>query len=308
MFEEVSGLPDQVALEEAMLRFWEEHGIFEKLRARNRGGARFSFLDGPITANNPMGVHHAWGRTLKDAYQRYWAMRGRDQRYQNGFDCQGLWIEVETGAAPSPQARQQAWRRRVRAALPGAPSRHHHRRVIPRRWIRTSYTDSERTTPSGRSSSAPQRGLVAGTDVMPWCHAVLASQQGWGLSGGDASGRRTRRRCWIATAVRLVGRPLMDAAEGVMWFIPRCAYAGRRVYAARHWRVMRSGEGVAREGCWGGAGDTRYQGQSATCQKRLRWRICVLRGSLSEGTHRLRPAAAGGRPGSEYRLPAVANR
>src|SRR5262245_1688795 len=42
-----------------------------------------------------MGVHHAWGRTYKDLYQRYHAMLGHDQRYQNGFDGQGLWIEVE---------------------------------------------------------------------------------------------------------------------------------------------------------------------------------------------------------------------
>ncbi len=49
-------------------------------------------MDGPITANNPMGVHHAWGRSLKDIYQRYNAMKGYDQRYQNGFDCQGLWV------------------------------------------------------------------------------------------------------------------------------------------------------------------------------------------------------------------------
>ncbi|MBA3243583.1 MAG: isoleucine--tRNA ligase, partial [Actinobacteria bacterium] len=55
---------------------------------------KFSFFDGPITANGTMGVHHAWGRTLKDVFQRYKALRGFDQRYQNGFDCQGLWIEV----------------------------------------------------------------------------------------------------------------------------------------------------------------------------------------------------------------------
>src|SRR3990167_4841697 len=42
-----------------------------------------------------MGVHHAWGRTYKDLFQRYKAMQGFDQRYQNGFDCQGLWVEVE---------------------------------------------------------------------------------------------------------------------------------------------------------------------------------------------------------------------
>jgi isoleucyl-tRNA synthetase len=54
----------------------------------------WSFIDGPITANNPMGVHHGWGRTYKDIFQRFWAMRGRKLRYQNGFDCQGLWVEV----------------------------------------------------------------------------------------------------------------------------------------------------------------------------------------------------------------------
>ena len=48
-----------------------------------------------MTANRPsLGVHTAWGRTLKDVFQRYKALSGFDQRYQNGFDCQGLWIEV----------------------------------------------------------------------------------------------------------------------------------------------------------------------------------------------------------------------
>jgi len=81
--------------EQEILKFWEEKKIFEKLREKNRGKKRWSFLDGPITANNPMGVHHAWGRTYKDFFQRYKAMQGFDERYQNGFDCQGLWVEVE---------------------------------------------------------------------------------------------------------------------------------------------------------------------------------------------------------------------
>jgi len=81
--------------EEKILKFWKEKKIFEKLRKKNQGKKRWSFLDGPITANNPMGVHHAWGRTYKDMFQRYKAMQGFDQRYQNGFDCQGLWVEVE---------------------------------------------------------------------------------------------------------------------------------------------------------------------------------------------------------------------
>ena len=41
-----------------------------------------------------MGVHHAWGRTYKDLWQRFYNMRGFKQRFQNGFDEQGLWVEV----------------------------------------------------------------------------------------------------------------------------------------------------------------------------------------------------------------------
>ncbi len=77
-----------------MLELWRERQTFAKLRAQNAAGPRWSFLDGPITANNPMGVHHAWGRAYKDLYQRFHAMLGEDERWQNGFDCQGLWVEV----------------------------------------------------------------------------------------------------------------------------------------------------------------------------------------------------------------------
>jgi isoleucyl-tRNA synthetase len=86
---------DFPAQERKVLEFWERTVAFERLRAKNRGKPKWSFLDGPITANNPMGVHHAWGRTYKDAYQRFHAMTGHELRYQNGFDCQGLWVEVE---------------------------------------------------------------------------------------------------------------------------------------------------------------------------------------------------------------------
>ena len=86
--------PDHPALEHDLLELWARERTFEALRDRNRGGPRFSFIDGPIAANGPSGVHHGHGRTLKDVFQRYNALRGFDQHYQNGYDCQGLWIEV----------------------------------------------------------------------------------------------------------------------------------------------------------------------------------------------------------------------
>lgn len=96
MFKEVGEL-NFPKLERKILKFWDQNQTFDKLRNKNKGKPPYSFFDGPITANNPngIGVHHAWGRTYKDIFQRYKAMLGFDQRYQNGFDCQGLWVEVE---------------------------------------------------------------------------------------------------------------------------------------------------------------------------------------------------------------------
>jgi isoleucyl-tRNA synthetase len=94
MFRPLPRVPDHPAMELEVLEWWEEKDIFAQVRERNRGGPIWSFVDGPVTANKTLGVHTAWGRTLKDVFQRYKALRGFDQRYQNGFDCQGLWIEV----------------------------------------------------------------------------------------------------------------------------------------------------------------------------------------------------------------------
>ena len=63
-----------------------------------------------------MGVHHAWGRTYKDAYQRYFAMTGHELRYQNGFDCQGLWVEVEV-----EKEKKLRSKRDIETLVPGDP-------------------------------------------------------------------------------------------------------------------------------------------------------------------------------------------
>ena len=94
-FKPVPTQVDFVAQEHEVLDFWKRTDAFKKLVALRAKGPRWSFIDGPITANNPMGVHHGWGRTYKDLFHRYKAMRGFRTRYQNGFDCQGLWVEVE---------------------------------------------------------------------------------------------------------------------------------------------------------------------------------------------------------------------
>ncbi len=93
-FNEVSNKVDFPAQEREVLKFWKDTQAFQKMVQRHKGQPHWSFIDGPITANNPMGVHHGWGRTYKDAMVRFQTMRGHELRYQNGFDCQGLWVEV----------------------------------------------------------------------------------------------------------------------------------------------------------------------------------------------------------------------
>ncbi len=85
-----------IEMEHKWLKHWYEKGTVNKyLHKNDTSSKRFSFQDGPITANNPMGVHHAWGRTYKDLWQKFHNLLGYKQRFQNGFDCQGLWVEVE---------------------------------------------------------------------------------------------------------------------------------------------------------------------------------------------------------------------
>jgi len=84
--------------EPKILEFWAKKKIYEKQKKLGSNAKKqWSFIDGPITASqvSGMGVHHAWGRTLKDIYLRWHATQRYEMRRQNGFDTQGLWIERE---------------------------------------------------------------------------------------------------------------------------------------------------------------------------------------------------------------------
>jgi len=93
--EKETGMPNLPEMEHKILDFWDREQIFEKLKEQNKKtGKYFAFLDGPITANNEMKLHHVWNRALKDIMLRFNALTGHDAHYQNGFDAQGLWVEV----------------------------------------------------------------------------------------------------------------------------------------------------------------------------------------------------------------------
>ncbi|MFL5807060.1 MAG: isoleucine--tRNA ligase [Roseiflexaceae bacterium] len=182
MFRDVPARPDYVELEHEVLRLWAETRAFEQLRAQTRGGPKWSFLDGPITANNPMGVHHAWGRTYKDLYNRYHAMLGQELRWQQGFDCQGLWVEVAVEKELGFTNKRQIEEYGVAEFVNKCKERvYHYAGVISEQskrlgywmdWDNSYFTLSDENNYSiwGFLKLCHARGwLYRGHDVMPWC-------------------------------------------------------------------------------------------------------------------------------------------
>ena len=83
------------ALEEGILRIWEEEDTFHaSLRARE-GDPEFVFYEGPPTANGRPGVHHIISRTIKDLVARYRTMTGHHVTRIAGWDTHGLPVELE---------------------------------------------------------------------------------------------------------------------------------------------------------------------------------------------------------------------
>ena len=64
------------ALEERILDWWKERGIFEKSLELRVGKPEWVFYEGPPTANGKPGIHHVLARVFKDLYPRYKTMRG----------------------------------------------------------------------------------------------------------------------------------------------------------------------------------------------------------------------------------------
>jgi isoleucyl-tRNA synthetase len=183
MFNPVSSKVDFPALEREILAWWQENDILAKYLKRNeKAEKRHSFIDGPITANNPMAVHHAWGRTYKDLFLRYRTMQGFKQRYQNGFDGQGLWIEVEQEKELGFKSKLDIEAYGIDKFVEGCKERvRRFADTITEQSIRlgqwmdwdNSYhtmSDENNYTIWHFLKTCQQRGLLyEGNDVMPWC-------------------------------------------------------------------------------------------------------------------------------------------
>ena len=84
-----------VSREAETLRFWKDNGIFEKSLDIHKGDRKYTFYDGPPTANGKPHIGHVLTRVIKDMIPRYHAMKGCDVPRKAGWDTHGLPVELE---------------------------------------------------------------------------------------------------------------------------------------------------------------------------------------------------------------------
>ncbi|VAX18656.1 Isoleucyl-tRNA synthetase, partial [hydrothermal vent metagenome] len=95
MFKQYNGKVDYPKIEEGILKFWDEHEIFEKSISTREDSKIFTFYEGPPTANGKPGIHHVMARTLKDLVCRYKTLKGYRVNRKAGWDTHGLPVEIE---------------------------------------------------------------------------------------------------------------------------------------------------------------------------------------------------------------------
>src|ERR1022692_3966119 len=183
MFDATSPLKNYPLMEEAILKFWQDNAIFAKLAVQNSTGKAWNLIDGPVTANNKLGVHHAWGRTYKDIFQRYHSMLGEKLHWQNGYDCHGLWVEVEVEKT-TPW--NDVWKHKIKENMSSFSKDCQSRvnsfaEIITKQSIRlgqwNNWHNSYRTDSTSNIEHiwhflgvCQEKGLLQqGTRVMPWC-------------------------------------------------------------------------------------------------------------------------------------------
>lgn len=81
-------------LEERVLDRWRERDVFRLSIERRQDGPRWSFYEGPPTANGAPGAHHVLSRVFKDIFPRYRSMCGYYVERKGGWDCHGLPVEL----------------------------------------------------------------------------------------------------------------------------------------------------------------------------------------------------------------------
>jgi isoleucyl-tRNA synthetase len=85
---------DLPELEREIIAWWDEQGTFAESLKATSGAPRWTFYEGPPTANGTPGTHHVEARVFKDVFPRFQTMRGMHVERKAGWDCHGLPVEI----------------------------------------------------------------------------------------------------------------------------------------------------------------------------------------------------------------------
>ena len=95
MYQKVSTNLNSVEREKEVLKFWKDNDIFKKTFTQREGCPKWTFYDGPPTANGRPHIGHVITRSVKDIICRYHVMKGEDVFRKAGWDTHGLPVELE---------------------------------------------------------------------------------------------------------------------------------------------------------------------------------------------------------------------
>ena len=95
MYRKVSTSLDPTEREKDVLALWKDKKIFERSMEEREGAPKYTFYDGPPTANGKPHIGHVLTRAIKDMIPRYHTMKGQYVPRKAGWDTHGLPVEIE---------------------------------------------------------------------------------------------------------------------------------------------------------------------------------------------------------------------
>ena len=93
-FTDLPAVPSLPVIDHEVLNRWRDGKVFQRSLDQTAGGQRWTFYEGPPTANGVPGTHHIPARAIKDTFPRFKTMRGYHVPRRAGWDCHGLPVEV----------------------------------------------------------------------------------------------------------------------------------------------------------------------------------------------------------------------
>jgi isoleucyl-tRNA synthetase len=85
---------DLFALDHEVIKTWRDTDVFQRSLQQTADGPRWTFYEGPPTANGMPGTHHVEARVFKDVFPRFKTMKGYHVPRIAGWDCHGLPVEL----------------------------------------------------------------------------------------------------------------------------------------------------------------------------------------------------------------------